>query len=246
LDAFDALVPNTSFLHRSTGFTYASLKHIFDISYSNCDIFEPFADRKYNPALEKLSKEGKFPYISQGSEYFEIVRAFVREWLDYAADAATDRYATAFYNGCKVATKGQKYELPDMSHDAMVNLLSSIIFAVTAYHELVGHVVDYTILPSRAGFRLCKEDPSEIDLQSLLLTAIIAANTSVPMPKLMSRFDNFFGSGGAPTWERNVWSSFLAKLARQSEKVQREDANRPNGMEFKYFDPAQFECSVSV
>lgn len=247
LEAFDALVPNTSFLHRSTGFKYSALKQIFDMSYTTCDIFEPFADRKYNSALQKLSDEGKFPYISRGTEYFEIVRGFVRDWIDHAGDEATNHYARAFYHGCKDATKGQKYELPpDMTHDSMVNLLSSIIFAVTAYHELVGHVVDYTILPSRAGFRLCKEDPTEIDLQSLLLTSIIAASTSVPMPKLMSKFDNFFGSGGAPAWEKSVWSSFLTKLQEQAAKVQREDAARPVGMQFKYFDPAEFECSVSV
>jgi hypothetical protein len=246
LEAFDALVPNTSFLHRSTGFTYAALKHIFDTSYTSCDIFEPFAERNYNSAIQKLSDEGKFPYISQGCEYFEIVRGFVRDWLEKSGDAVMDKYATEFYQGCKIATKGQKYELPDMSYDSMVNLLSSVIFAVTAYHELVGHVVDYTILPSRAGFRLCKQDPSEIDLQSLLLTSIIAASTSVPMPKLMSKFDNFFGAGGAPAWEKSVWSSFQTKLAEQSVKVQQEDANRPQGMEFKYFDPAELECSVSV
>lgn len=246
LEAFDALVPNTSFLHRSTGFTYASLKRVFDMSYTSCDIFEPFTERKYNAAIQQLSDEGKFPYISQGCEYFDIVRGFVLDWLDKSGDAAIDNYATAFYEGCKVASKGQKYELPDMSYDSMVNLLSSIIFAVTAYHELVGHVVDYTILPTRAGFRLCKEDPSEIDLQSLLLTSIIAASTSVPMPKLMSKFENFFGAGGAPAWEKDVWSSFLLKLAEQSTKVQGEDSTRPGGMEFKYFDPAQFECSVSV
>jgi hypothetical protein len=66
------------------------------------------------------------------------------------------------------------------------------------------------------------------------------------MPKLMSKFDNFFGAGGAPAWEKSVWSSFQTKLAEQSVKVQQEDANRPQGMEFKYFDPAELECSVSV
>jgi hypothetical protein len=246
LEAFDALVPNTSLLHRSAGLTYESMKDLFNTAYTSCDIFEPFADRKYNPALQKLSDDGKFPYISQGSEYYEIVRAFVRDWLDNAGDTASDAHAKAFYKGCKVATVGQKYVLPNYSAEGMVNLISSIIFAVTAYHEMIGHVVDYTILPSRSGFRLSKSDPTEVDLQSLILTALITASTSVTMPQLMNEFNGFFGAGGAPAWEKDVWASFNEKLKVQSMKVQEEDTKRPAGLEFKYFDPARFECSVSV
>jgi hypothetical protein len=246
LSAFDKLVPNTSVLHRSAGLTYTSMKEVFSMSYATCDIFEPFAERNYNPALQKLSDDGKFPYISQGTEYFEIVRDFVDVWLKKAGVAASDMHARAFYTGCQNASTGQKYVLPSHSSKSMSDLLSSIIFAVTAYHELVGHVVDYTLLPSRSGFRLTKSDPSEIDLQSFLISNVITASTSTPMPMLMSDFSNFFGAGGAPDWEKGVWSSFKEKLEVQSKKVQNEDAQRPAGLEFKYFDPKRFECSVSV
>lgn len=103
--------------------------------------------------------------------------------------------------------------------------------------------MDYTLLPSRAGFRLTKKDPSEVDFQSYLLTNVISASTSVPMPMLMQKFPNFFGVGG-PEWERTVWDSFHSKLVAQSEKVQAADKKR--AVEYKYFDPARFECSVSV
>jgi len=64
------------------------------------------------------------------------------------------------------------------------------------------------------------------------------------MPKLMSKFANFFGVGGAPKWEIDVWQQFQDSIKAQSKKVQEEDAKR--SVEFKYFDPSQFECSVSV
>ena len=215
------------------------------MSYTSCDVYEPFADRKYNPALEQLSYAGKFPYISEGAEYFEIVRSLVRDWLEMAGDAATDRQAKAFYRAVKNSSKGQKYVIPKMdTDDAMVNLLSQIIFTVTAYHELVGHVVDYTILPSRAGFRVTKKNPSQIDLQSFLLSNIIAASTSVAMPSLMNSFEDFFGVGGAPAWEKDVWGDFQRKLRAQSQKVKNSD--RWRDVEFNYFDPERFECSVSV
>jgi len=79
-----------------------------------------------------------------------------------------------------------------------------------------------------------------------LITNLITASTSTPMSTLMSEFSNFFGAGGAPAWEKDVWASFRKELVVQSKKVQKDDAKRPAGLEFKYFDPKRFECSVSV
>ena len=144
----------------------------------------------------------------------------------------------------KATTKGQAYELPEFSEGALINLCSTIIFTVTGYHELIGHVVDYTVFPWRSGFRLTKKDPSMIDLQSLILSGIISASTSKRMPMLMSPFENFFGAGGAPAWERDLWNFFIEELDKQSKKVQAEGAAAD--FEWKYSDPARFECSVSV
>ena len=115
--------------------------------------------------------------------------------------------------------------------DAMVNLLSSFIFTVTAYHELLGTIVDYVLLPSTNGFRLTKKDPSKIDLQSFLNTSIIGASTSLRMPSLMNKFSNFFGKGGAPEWEIHVWQHFQDRIKNQSKKV-KEDGVKGN-VEFK-------------
>lgn len=104
--------------------------------------------------------------------------------------------------------------------------------------------MDYVRLPSANGFRLTKKDPSKIDLHSFLYTSVIGASTALRMPKLMSKFANFFGAGGAPKWEIDVWQKFQDSIKVQSKKVQEEDAKRK--VEFKYFDPSQFECSVSV
>ena len=60
---------------------------------------------------------------------------------------------------------------------------------------------------------------------------------------LMQKFPNFFGVGG-PEWERTVWDSFQTRLVAQSKKAQAADKER--SAEYKYFDPARFECSVSV
>lgn len=242
--AFEILMPERSTLHRTSGLTIEALNSVYDSAYTSSTIFQPFPERTYNSALQELIDEGKFPFATQFSEYYEISRNFVRAWFGKAGDAASDMEAKNFYNAMKLATKGQAYELPEFSLDALVDLCSTIIFTVTAYHELIGNVVDYATSPWKSGFRVTKKDPSQIDLQSLLLTSVIAAATSVRAPALMSPFSNFFGAGGAPSWERDLWDGFIKELEQQSEKVQAQD--KAAAFEWKYGDPARFECSVSV
>ena len=242
--AFEILMPERSALHRSSGLTIEALHSVFDSSYASSTIFQPFPEKTYNSALQELIDAGKFPFATQFSEYYEIVRKFVRAWLGKAGDAVSVMETKNFYNAMKLTTKGQAYELPEFSWDALVDLCSTIIFTVTAYHELIGHVVDYSNFPWKAGFRVTTNDPSQIDLQSLVLTGMIAASTSVRAPALMSPFSNFFGAGGAPSWERDLWDGFIKELEQQSEKVQAQD--KAAAFEWKYGDPARFECSVSV
>ena len=245
INAFDVFVLRSSLFHRGSGLKYSSVQDLFEMAFKTCNVYEPFSKRKYIPAVQKLADEGKLPYVSEGAEYDEIVRSFVRNWLKHSGDAASDDHAKAFYDAMKKSTKGHMYRLPDWStEDAMVDLLTAIIFTVTAFHELVGNVVDFTALPTRSGIRLSKRDPTRIDLQSFLVTALISASTSLRMPSLMSTFANFFGVGGAPSWEIDVWQQFQDDLAEQSKKVNEDDKSRP--VEFKFFDPANFECSVSV
>ena len=243
-EAYDMLMPKFSMLHRACGFTIEALHSIFDSSFANCTIFKPFPEKQYNSALQELIDDGKFPYATQYTSYYEIVRKFVRAWLEKAGDSSSDAEAKSFYNAMKVTTKGQSYELPEFSGEALVNLCSTIVFTVTGYHELIGHVVDYTNFPWKAGFRITKKDPSQADLQALLLTGVISASTSKRMPMLMSPFKNYFGAGGAPSWERDLWDNFIMELGQQSKKVQSEEATAT--FEWKYGDPARYECSVSV
>lgn len=244
--AFDSLVPLNSFFHRSCALTDTSFTKLFDSAYASSNVFEPFPDRQITPALQELSDQGKFPFISEGCEYYMIVTQFVEEWISNAGvDKILDERGLSFYENMRASSLGQKYEIPAFETvDDMVNLVSQIIFTVTAYHELVGHVVDYTSDINRAGFRIAETDETTLDVQALLLTGLISASTSVRMPPLMAEYKDFFGAGGAPRYERVAWDAFVSQLKAQSKKVQENDSKRE--VEFKYFDPARFESAVSV
>lgn len=245
LMAFGTLVVETGILHRALGMEYAGMENVFDMAYDQCNIYEPFPEHKLAPEISLMAKEGKFPYVTQGREYWSIIRGFVSEWITQAGDAASDQYALDFYNQMKESSKGQAYVIPDYSPENMINLLTQCIFVVTAHHELVGNTVDYINLPSSAGFRLLEDhNKNEVDVQSYILGCLIGASTAIRTPALMKPFDHFFGAGGAPEWERDVWNKFVKNMQAQSQKVQNEDKTR--SVEFKYFDPARFECSVSV
>ncbi|KAL7564934.1 hypothetical protein ACA910_010332 [Epithemia clementina (nom. ined.)] len=249
--AHGVLVPKFSILHRASGLDYDAMKQVFDHAFKTCNIYEPFPNRKVDPALRKLADNGKFPFLTEGNQFYQVVREFVVDWFKMAGDAAmNDKEAKAFYQSIQKSTVGQAYALPDFAKmDDMVNLVTQIIFVVTWYHELVGNVVDYTSKPDRAGLRVVENNGNEtnqtvMDLQSFLLGAFISASTSLRMPSLMAPFPNYFGQGGAPLWERELWDGFNAKLRALSKIIKAVDAKR--SVEYKYSDPARFECSVSV
>lgn len=245
-DAFGALVPRDGIFHRVTGFKYKSMKDMFDAYYKASNIFEPFVDRKVSSAVQELSDKGKFPYLSEGIAYYKVVHEFVNEWLDAADYRKVDAAAKAFYDTVKEDSKGQMYVLPEFKEgdDMLINLLSQMIFVVTAYHEVTGGgVTDYFRLPTRFGFR-CTKNATQMDAQSFLTATMIAGSTSVTMPFLMCDFKNFFGAGGAPGWERDVWNKFLGKLEILSKAVKTADANRE--IEYKAFDPEILKCSISM
>lgn len=244
--AFGTLVNKTAILHRALALEFESMQEVFDMAYTECNIYKPFPDHALAPEIKALCEENKFPYITQGKAYWYIVHKFVSAWITKSGDVARDQQAMAFYENMRKSSKGQAYEIPEYTSDSdMINLITQVIFTVTAYHELVGSVVDYIKLPDKAGFRVLEDDDgSMIDIQSWLLGCLIGATTSVRMPQLNRKFDNFFGVGGAPDWERSVWDDFLNDLNEQSKIVQEADTNR--NVEFKYFDPERFECSISV
>ncbi len=96
--------------------------------------------------------------------------------------------------------------------------ISSVIFGVTAYHELIGHVPDYTDSPFKAGFHVPRTSPLQVDFQSFLLMAVISAATSVPDPQLLADFPNYIGEGDGPEWERGVWNTYVREMGLQSKE----------------------------
>mmetsp|Transcript_37286 Transcript_37286/g.59895 ORF Transcript_37286/g.59895 Transcript_37286/m.59895 type:complete len:258 (+) Transcript_37286:1459-2232(+) len=255
--------------HRASGLKYESVKQMMEEGVKSSDIFEPFPSRNFGTELEKMSEEDRFPYMSDGIAIYNEIRAYVVAWLKRAKaekkeggdDGDEEGKATAeFYRIVQESTKHQKYKLPPLANSdddskdggpkALVDLLAQFIFISTAYHELVGVVVDYVQKPSFVSLRI-PEGKCSSDLQSYLITCCIAAFTAIRTPALMNDFPHYFGASAAPPWEKEIWGGFQEKLKALDERLKAANKCQNNGSgkrkyPFKSFEPSRLECSVSV
>ena len=242
-------------LHRATAFTAPGLADVFEQCVGGSKIFQPFPEQEFGEELQKLADEGKFPYRSEGLAWYKVVEEFVTEWVTEAGiEQVLDDQGQSFYQDIVASTKNQSYQVPtECNQENLVNVLTQFIFNATLYHELVGTIVEYSEKPSHAGFRVLspghverREDGQNfVDLQSYLYSAGITACTGVRMPSLVGKFENYFGAGeGVPLWERKVWDGFQEKIRIQSTKVR--EANKERRFDCKTFDPAEFECAISL
>ena len=92
-----------------------------------------------------------------------------------------------------------------------------------------------------------EEGAISADVQAYLIFLVVTASTATKMPMLMKPYGNYFGKDGAPRWERKEWGGFMRDLRRQSRRVKgRNSGFRKREPEFKFFNPKEFECSISV
>jgi len=242
--AMQILITERGLLHRFTAFS--KMNQVFDSAKKANNLFQPFPTRYLRPELIKQSSLGKLPFHKEGCEYYVIVEKFVKAWVKESGSMVTDKYAQDFYNDIKLESIGCKYELPEFSKSAMIDLLSAGIFGVTAWHELTGNLIDYTNDPFAMGGRVV-DGATSSDVQGFAVALLVTAATGGTVPVLMAKYRNYFGMDGAPQWERLVWDDFQLDLTAQSKCVSdRESGDTKRKFEFKLFNPENFEASVSV
>ena len=244
--AASSLLPEGSIFHRGTALQYTAMVDLMEQAKLDCNIFQPFDERPVGPGLQQMANDGKFPYLSDGLAYYQIVQAHVDAWFVKAGtDAVTDAQAQEFYAAIQKTTQDMRYTLPaEFSRDALASLCTQFIWTVTAYHQLVGVVNGYTQFASGLGLRVVP-GATQTDLECYVIGAVITALTGIWTPKLLCKFANYFGQGDSvPAWEVDVWKDFVQACEAQSQVVAA--ANQTRVFDFKAFDPAEMECAVSV
>ena len=243
--AAESLLPKNSMFHHSSALTYPAVKKLIVDGVARCTMWRPFPEHVKSlcgPKLQKLVDNDKFPFFTDGQDYYGVVHAFVAAWLDqFPVSVETDESAKGFWSALVAATAGQGCPLPaELAKEVLIATLAQFIFVVTGMHELVGSVTEYIDLVDGVGFRI-RDGATRTDLQSWLITASILSTTGLRTPPLLSNFPQYFEEGGA---EAAVWAGFQAQLQELVKSNNQKNEKRTHP--FKWFNPANLEVAVSV
>lgn len=153
--------------------------------------------------------------------------------------------------------------LPELSKSALKDQLAKGIFDVTARHEFVGGVVEYTTDPAGAFFQV-RHKRNMADMQQLIMTNSLVSATGIPMPKLIASGDagdvdwlhhlDLTGGSVRPGWEAKEKFEAITKLRAKlieelhtiSELIKGRNASGEREHPFGRFDPLLFDRSLSI
>ena len=186
----DMLLPVGQFAHRCFGFSEKGwLEYFGDV----------VAEWKWTPLPEKLRASGLpedfiavWPIAQDAEQTWRTPRCRCVRVVDiwYPAgdgDVLADGDIVAFWAHFETQF-ATPWRLPPLTRDALVTLLTDLIWWVTAGHEFVGSIVEY--LTSPLGFPGKLRDGSAVsDVQSYAQGLVIIALTGLRQPPAHERLD---------------------------------------------------------
>jgi len=215
----------------------------------------------------KLPKDvkDKLPIFQDGLPVYEALHRFCSGYVDqfYATDndVTSDAELRAYWKFEQTPLYCQG--LPELSKSALKDQLAKGIFDVTAYHEFVGGVVEYTTDPAGAFFQV-RAGRNMADTQQLIMTNSLVSATGIPMPKFIATgvagdvdwLNHLDLTGGSvrPGWDApekfqaitKMRENLINELKTISELIKGRNASGEREHPFGRFDPVLFDRSVSI
>ncbi len=249
----DMLLPVGQFAHRCFGFSEKGwLEYFGDV----------VAEWKWTPLPEKLRASGLpedfiavWPIAQDAEQTWRTLETYVRRVVDiwYPAgdgDVLADGDIVAFWAHFETQF-ATPWRLPPLTRDALVTLLTDLIWWVTAGHEFVGSIVEY--LTSPLGFPGKLRDGSAVsDVQSYAQGLVIIALTGLRQPPLMSDWTHIFEVASWPDDKRQATvdavRALQVELADVADDIDaKNDARERRGERaVPAFNPRILETSVSI
>ena len=247
--SMDTLLSDGSLVIHACGYTREEFMKLLEKGFERCEMWGTPAERISNagPNIQKLTDEGKFPYGSHSIKLYKCFEEFVGNIIghDYDSDEKVkeDLELQEFAKYLHDQLVGTKF-IPPKSYTSksdVIKVISTFIFNATGMHEYVGTVSEYINTPKKLGFRL-REGATTTDFQSWLIGMLLFTVTTVPMPKLLSDFDECY----TQTHEREEWTKCVDRLKDLSAEIEKENQDVLDWKTFRSFDPKFLECSVNV
>lgn len=244
--ARDTLCPENGFVHRASALTYEGLTRAFGDSVGRLQF------HTVRQLVERKGAAGmgnRFPWATDALALFEVIRAFVVDFLGrYATDEEIERdpAVNGFWDHLYTAPATVRF--PARSKEALVDVVAQFIWSVTGLHEAVGTVVEYVLDPTFMGTKI-RPGTETADVQSSMQYLLIMALTGLQMPKLMDVGDAA-GVFDADRRGREAFARFhealvaLSVAIDEANAVRRADPERPWPCDT--FNPKNLETGVSI
>ena len=249
--SMDSLLSDGSLVLHACGYAKEELMKLLEIGFERCEMWATPEERLLNagPNVKKISDEGKFPYVCHSIRLHKCFEEFVEKFIGHTYDSdemvKDDQELQNFAQYLHDQLIGTKFA-PPKSYETkadVIKVLSTFMFNATGMHEYVGTVSEYINHPKKLGFRL-REGATTIDFQSWLIGMLLFTVTTVPMPKLLSDFNQCY----TKPYEQEEWSKCKDSLKNLSAEFEKENHDEQLYLEhpFTSFDPKVLECSVNV
>merc|ERR1711908_101406 len=143
----------------------------------------------------------KLPLFTDGVILWDVFQKYVTTFLQlfYKDDdeIMADEELKQFWASFTAGDFGPTWDLPKLTFDSLVALVTDLIWWVTGAHSFVGAIVEYLVNPS--GIMPKIMDGKDVpDVQSYALALIIISFTGIPQPALLSDWTHLFK--GVRTW----------------------------------------------
>lgn len=255
LSAANVLFPEHAWLSRTFAFTYPSLLDLFRKALTSFSFqtFPAFLEAKnLGPAQEEV------PIAVDGLPIWRAFHSFFREYLDlfYADEAAiTADGELAAYWECIDRRGGAPYSdepglprfgLPSLSKAALIDQLTHHAFSVTAWHELIGSLVQYSATPLGVPYKV-RPGREIMDVQTFVQGNLLIAMTGLRQPCILSAWDHLLPE--EPAEARRLQHRLVKELQCLSAEVDQRNSTAPcqkRRRKVEFFNPRHFECSVSA
>merc|ERR1711871_766740 len=253
-------------LHRTTALSAHGIKDFFHYG---------FLESKYQPFPAWLASKGltekDVPMAEDGLPLYKLFEKMVGGLLDvyYKDDAElqADLDMDHFWHGLQKNHPDFPWfgkQLPPLTKGSLKSVLTYYMFTVTSMHELAGHVVEYTTVPSLFASKI-RPDVEIADPQAFFQLLSVTSLTGLRLPPLMQDarvydWTHVFEPDGQKIYHKDkshrafeevhraraveVWHEFQDGLVAHAHAVDAKNDTRPQ--KFVKLHPAYLESSISV
>jgi len=251
LGGYYFLAEEDMLLHRMSGVTFKSITSAFRLSFEEFK-FSTFPDFLHDKDLGEDVK-ARIPIYNDALLNWRAYHSFFSSYVNFFykdhEDILVDGELGDFWECVDLRGNmgsSSRYGLPQLSRESLINYLTHVAFTVTAWHELVGTVIQYVLPPAKGIGIKIRPGRERSDVQAVVEQLSSVALTGMVNPMIMSNWKHLLPEHPEVHQFHDQLMDDLKKIV---EKVDALNATVPNASRpyrCQTFNPKYHETSVSL